>query len=63
MSIQNKRKIPMIKEYEDIYQDWHNEIPQFTANTPVTWVVLEMHRALRRVMQGTTKSYPVKENK
>ena len=53
----------MIKEYEDIYQDWHNEIPQFTANTPVTWVVLEMHRALRRVMQGTTKSYPVKENK
>jgi hypothetical protein len=53
--MKTKRKVPMIKEYEQIYQDWIKEIPQFYADTQVTRVVLEMQMALRRVLQGTNK--------
>lgn len=45
----------MTKEYEEIYQDWLKDLPQFTADTPVTRVLLECQMALRRVLQRTNK--------
>ena len=52
-----KRKVPMSKEYEEIYRDWIEEIKKcnFMADTPVPRVMLEMQKALRGVMQGTNK--------
>lgn len=60
---ENKRKVPMIEEYEKIYQDWIKERPQYMADTPVTRVVLEDQKALRRVMQGTFSPQQEKEER
>lgn len=50
----------MKKQHEKIYQDWLKELPQFTSSTPVTMVLMECQKALRRVLQGTNK-FPLSE--
>ncbi len=52
----------MNQKSQKIYQDWLKELPQFMADTPVTEVIMECQKALRRVLQGTTlKNYEEEE--